>query len=94
MMQLHTNLIIFHIWYVKKQLQSSVFSPFILEVTSNYCNYIKNQDDVDETELRKMEDARQAYVAAVTTAKEREDEESLAMAAKARAYLQSLAFKY
>ncbi|KAJ0266147.1 Protein MICROTUBULE BINDING PROTEIN 2C [Hirschfeldia incana] len=51
-------------------------------------------DDVDETELRKMEDARLAYVAAVTTAKEREDEESLAMAAKARAYLQSLAFKY
>lgn len=49
---------------------------------------------MDETELRKMEDARQAYVAAVTTAKEREDEESLAMAAKARAYLQSLAFKY
>lgn len=51
-------------------------------------------DDIDETELRKMEDARLAYVAAVTTAKEREDEESLAMAAKARAYLQSLAFKY
>uniref|UniRef100_A0A1J3HB04 Protein MICROTUBULE BINDING PROTEIN 2C n=1 Tax=Noccaea caerulescens TaxID=107243 RepID=A0A1J3HB04_NOCCA len=51
-------------------------------------------DDVDETEMRKMEEARLAYVAAVTTAKEREDEESLAMAAKARAYLQSLAFKY
>ncbi|XP_018445701.1 protein MICROTUBULE BINDING PROTEIN 2C isoform X2 [Raphanus sativus] len=51
-------------------------------------------DDVDDTELRKMEDARLAYVAAVTTAKQREDEESLAMAAKARAYLQSLAFKY
>lgn len=49
---------------------------------------------MDETELRKMEDARQAYVAAVTTAKEREDVDSLAMAAKARAYLQSLAFKY
>ncbi|ESQ40751.1 hypothetical protein EUTSA_v10014100mg [Eutrema salsugineum] len=51
-------------------------------------------DDVDESELRKMEEARLAYVAAVTTAKEREDEESLAIAAKARAYLQSLAFKY
>jgi chromosome segregation ATPase len=51
-------------------------------------------DDVDETEQRKMEEARLAYVAAVTTAKEREDEESLAMAAKARAYLQSIAFKY
>lgn len=41
-----------------------------------------------------MEEARLAYIAAVTTAKEREDEESLAMAAKARVYLQSLAFKY
>ncbi|KAL1196753.1 Protein MICROTUBULE BINDING PROTEIN 2C [Cardamine amara subsp. amara] len=51
-------------------------------------------DDVDETELREMEEARLAYVAAVTMAKEREDEESMAMAAKARAYLQSLAFKY
>lgn len=51
-------------------------------------------DDVDETDLRKMEEARLAYVAAVNTAKEREDEESLVMAAQARAYLQSLAFTY
>ncbi|VVB13675.1 unnamed protein product [Arabis nemorensis] len=51
-------------------------------------------DDVEETDLRKMEEARLAYVEAVNTAKEREDEESIAMAAKARAYLQSLAFKY
>ncbi|KAH0936669.1 hypothetical protein HID58_004130, partial [Brassica napus] len=51
-------------------------------------------DDVDETELRRLEDARLAYVAAVSNAKERQDEESLAMAAKARAYLQSLAFRY
>ncbi|XP_010491433.1 PREDICTED: kinesin-like protein KIF15 [Camelina sativa] len=57
-------------------------------------DHIPYLDDVDETELRKMEEARLAYVAAVTTAKEREDEESLAMAAKARAYLQSLAFTY
>jgi hypothetical protein len=41
-----------------------------------------------------MEEARLAYVAAVNTAKEREDEESLVMAAQARAYLQSLAFTY
>ncbi|KAG5408184.1 hypothetical protein IGI04_004503 [Brassica rapa subsp. trilocularis] len=52
------------------------------------------RDDVDETELRRLEDARLAYVAAVSNAKERQDEESLAMAAKARAYLQSLAFRY
>lgn len=39
-----------------------------------------------------MEEARVAYVAAVTTAKEREDEESVTMAARARAHLQSLVF--
>ncbi|CAF1881017.1 unnamed protein product [Brassica napus] len=52
------------------------------------------QDDVDETELRRMENASLAYVAAVSNAKERQDVESLAMAAKARGYLHSLAFKY
>ncbi|KFK25180.1 hypothetical protein AALP_AA8G076900 [Arabis alpina] len=51
-------------------------------------------DDVEEADMRKMEEARLAYVEAVNTAKEREDEESIAMAAKSRAYLQSLAFKY
>ncbi|KAL0823180.1 hypothetical protein Bca101_046857 [Brassica carinata] len=51
-------------------------------------------DDVDETELRRMENASLAYVAAVSNAKERQDVESLAMAAKARGYLHSLAFKY
>ncbi|CAN7036349.1 unnamed protein product [Brassica oleracea var. botrytis] len=64
------------------------------DATPYQFDHLPYLDDVDETELRKMEDARQGYVAAVTTAKEREDEESLAMAAKARAYLQSLAFKY
>ncbi|KAL0736322.1 hypothetical protein Bca4012_012532 [Brassica carinata] len=64
------------------------------DATPYQFDHLPYLDDVDETELRKMEDARLAYVAAVTAAKEREDEESLAMAAKARAYLQSLAFKY
>lgn len=64
------------------------------DATPYQFDHLPYLDDVDETELRKMEDARLAYVAAVTTAKKREDEESLAMAAKARAYLQSLAFKY
>lgn len=41
-----------------------------------------------------MENASLAYVAAVSNAKERQDVESLAMAAKARGYLHSLAFKY
>ncbi|KAF8115639.1 hypothetical protein N665_0025s0106 [Sinapis alba] len=64
------------------------------DATPYQFDHLPYLDDVDETELRKMENARLAYVAAVTTAKEREDDESLAMAAKARAYLQSLAFKY
>lgn len=64
------------------------------DATPYQFDHLPYLDDVNDTELRKMEDARLAYVAAVTTAKEREDEESLAMAAKARAYLQSLAFKY
>ncbi|CAA7026988.1 unnamed protein product [Microthlaspi erraticum] len=64
------------------------------DVTPYQFDHVPYLDDVDETEQRKMEEARLAYIAAVTTAKEREDEESLAMAAKARAYLQSLAFKY
>ncbi|CDY14015.1 BnaC02g01320D, partial [Brassica napus] len=57
-------------------------------------DHIPYLDDVDETELRRMENASLAYVAAVSNAKERQDVESLAMAAKARGYLHSLAFKY
>ncbi|CAN8298689.1 unnamed protein product [Cochlearia groenlandica] len=57
-------------------------------------DHIPYLDNVDETELMKMEEARVAYVAALTSAKEREDEESLAIVANARAYLQSLVFKY
>ncbi|CAM8982206.1 unnamed protein product [Rhodiola kirilowii] len=40
-------------------------------------------------DLKKMEEARTAYVAAVAAAKECQDEESLAAAASARLYLQS-----
>lgn len=57
----------------------------------NICFWYK-QDDVDEKEMQKMEEARQAYVAAVATAKEKQDEESLAAAASARLHLQSFLF--
>lgn len=50
-------------------------------------------DDINDMEMQKMEKARQAYVTAVATAKERQDEESLAAAASARSYLQSLVFR-
>ncbi|TYI72535.1 hypothetical protein E1A91_D07G068900v1 [Gossypium mustelinum] len=50
-------------------------------------------DDVNDEELQKMEEARQAYVAAVAATKEKEDEESLAAAASARLYLQSFLFR-
>lgn len=40
--------------------------------------------------MRKMEEARKAYVTAVAAAKEKQDEESIAAAASARLHLQSL----
>ncbi|KAK4775226.1 hypothetical protein SAY86_010161 [Trapa natans] len=49
-------------------------------------------DDLDMSEMHRMEEARLAYIAAVATAKERQDEESIAAAAKARLHLQSFAF--
>lgn len=48
------------------------------------------QDDLDEAQMQKIEEARKAYVAAVATAKENQDEESRAAAASARLRLQSL----
>lgn len=51
------------------------------------------QDDIDEMEMRKMEEAREAYIAAVQAAKENQDEESLAIAARARLHLQSFVFR-
>ncbi|KAK8499848.1 hypothetical protein V6N13_060910 [Hibiscus sabdariffa] len=53
----------------------------------------RKQDDVDDKEMPQMEEARRAYVAALDVAKEKQDEESLAAAARARLYLQSVLFK-
>ncbi|KAK9080383.1 hypothetical protein SSX86_000141 [Deinandra increscens subsp. villosa] len=46
-------------------------------------------DDMDEFEMIKMEEAQEAYMAAIAAAKEKQDEESIAMAANARLHLQS-----
>lgn len=43
--------------------------------------------------MQKMEEAREAYVAAVATAKEKQDEESTAAAIRARLHLQSFIFR-
>lgn len=51
------------------------------------------QDDVDDGETRTMEEARQAYDAAVAASKEKGDEASLAAATNARLHLQSLVFR-
>lgn len=45
------------------------------------------------SEMHGMEEARLAYIAAVATAKERQDDGSVAAAAKARLHLQSFAFR-
>ncbi|KAL4282655.1 hypothetical protein GQ457_16G031410 [Hibiscus cannabinus] len=50
-------------------------------------------DDVDDKEMPKVEEVRLAYIAALDAAKEKQDEESLAAAASARLYLQSVLFK-
>lgn len=43
--------------------------------------------------MRNMEEARQAYIAAVAAAKEKQDEESIDAAANARLFLQSFVFR-
>lgn len=48
-------------------------------------------DDLNDADMQKLEVAREAYVAAVAAAKEKQDEESLATAACARLHLQSFA---
>ncbi|KAI3919619.1 hypothetical protein MKX01_018442 [Papaver californicum] len=47
-------------------------------------------DDIDETEMLQLEEVRKAYVAAVSIAKENQDEESVVLAARMRLRLQSL----
>ncbi|OMO72712.1 hypothetical protein COLO4_27496 [Corchorus olitorius] len=63
------------------------------DITPYHLDHLPYIDYIDEKETKKMEEARQAYVAALAVAKERQDEESLAAAARARSYLQSFLFR-
>ncbi|KAL8244173.1 hypothetical protein R6Q59_010431 [Mikania micrantha] len=50
-------------------------------------------DDIDELEISQMEEAQETYMAAVAAAKEKQDEESITIAANARLHLQSLVLR-
>ncbi|XP_044476250.1 protein MICROTUBULE BINDING PROTEIN 2C-like [Mangifera indica] len=63
------------------------------DVAPYYRDRLSDTDDVDDTETQKIEEAREAYIAAVAAAKNKQDEESIAAAASARLYLQSIVFK-
>ncbi|XP_059642570.1 protein MICROTUBULE BINDING PROTEIN 2C isoform X2 [Cornus florida] len=69
----------YHLDYLP-QIVSSIPSPPAL-------------DDLDELEMQEMEKAREAYIAAVAAAKEKQDEDSIAVAASARLHLQSFVFR-
>uniref|UniRef100_A0A7N2MQT0 Uncharacterized protein n=1 Tax=Quercus lobata TaxID=97700 RepID=A0A7N2MQT0_QUELO len=60
------------------------------DITPNYLDSLSYVDNLDEMEIQRMEEARQAYIAAVAAAKEKQDEESITAAANARLFLQSL----
>ncbi|KAE8099777.1 hypothetical protein FH972_017731 [Carpinus fangiana] len=63
------------------------------DLTAKYLDHLPCNDDLDEMEMQKMDEARKAYIAAVATAKERQDEESITTAARARLHLQSFVLK-
>ncbi|KAF5730217.1 hypothetical protein HS088_TW20G00589 [Tripterygium wilfordii] len=63
------------------------------DITPYRFEHLPSIDDLDDMELQKMEEARKAYVAAVTTAKERQDEDSITSATLARLHLQSFLFR-
>ncbi|XP_076895332.1 uncharacterized protein LOC143547918 [Bidens hawaiensis] len=58
-----------------------------------HCGHLPEIDDMDEVEMRKMEEAQEAYVAAVAAAKEKQDDESIVIAANARLLLQSFVLR-
>ncbi|KAI7736150.1 hypothetical protein M8C21_009741, partial [Ambrosia artemisiifolia] len=55
--------------------------------------HLPEMDDMDDLEMRKMEEAREAYMAAIAAAKEKQDEESINIAANARLHLQSFVLR-
>lgn len=48
---------------------------------------------MDELDMSKMEEAQEAYMAAIAVAKEKQDEESISAAANARLHLQSFVLR-
>ncbi|XP_050220652.1 protein MICROTUBULE BINDING PROTEIN 2C [Mercurialis annua] len=63
------------------------------DVKPHYLDYLPDIDYMDDGEMQKMEEARQAYVAAIATVKEKQDEESIAAAARARLHLHSFVLR-
>uniref|UniRef100_A0A5B7A979 Movement protein binding protein 2C n=1 Tax=Davidia involucrata TaxID=16924 RepID=A0A5B7A979_DAVIN len=71
----------------------SAISSEDYDVTPYHLDHLSYIDDLDEMEMQKMEAAREAYIAAVAAAKERQDEDSIAAAASARLHLQSFVLR-
>ncbi|KAL9438382.1 hypothetical protein AB3S75_024122 [Citrus x aurantiifolia] len=63
------------------------------DIKPYYSDYLSDIDDLDDVEMQRMEEAREAYITAVAMAKEKQDEESMATAARARLHLQSFVFR-
>ncbi|XAR51248.1 hypothetical protein NMG60_11005818 [Bertholletia excelsa] len=63
------------------------------DVTPYHPSYLSCKDDLDEAKMEEMEEAREAYVAAVAAAKQKQDEDSITAAARARLHLQSFVFR-
>ncbi|CAN6578032.1 unnamed protein product [Malus baccata var. baccata] len=59
------------------------------DISTRTVDHLPHIDDLDEAQMRKMEEARRAYITAVAATKEKQDEESIAAAASARLHLQS-----
>ncbi|KAI7736154.1 hypothetical protein M8C21_009745 [Ambrosia artemisiifolia] len=55
--------------------------------------HLPEMDGMDELEMSRMEEAREAYMAAIAAAKEKQDEESINIAANARLHLQSFVLR-
>ncbi|KAL5751441.1 hypothetical protein ACOSP7_026044 [Xanthoceras sorbifolium] len=64
------------------------------DITPYRMDHLPNIDDWNDVEMQKMEEAREAYIAAVDAAKEKQDEESIAAAISSRLHLQSFVFQF
>ncbi|GAV81800.1 hypothetical protein CFOL_v3_25253 [Cephalotus follicularis] len=63
------------------------------DIKPYYSDGLSCIDDFDDVEILKMEEEREAYITAVAAAKEKQDEESIAAAVKARLHLQAFVFR-